>query len=247
MGAESVALNEVLSRLFAFPGSAHDCGYLQGRVSVFDNRAGAALSGADYHRLLDANFRRAGVLFYRPNCDGCTECRQMRVLVDEFEPTKSQRRCLRRNLDLTVSVAPPSLDDEKADLYARYVRVRHDGGPQVGARNELEEFLYHSAVPTLEVEYREPNGRLVGVSILDVGREFASSVYHYFDPAEKRRSIGVYSVLAEIAFCRARGLKHYYLGYLIRGSKSMRYKADYRPFEWLIDGTWQRVVVGEAC
>lgn len=238
-------LAAVLARLYEFTSGDTECGYLPGRLSRHVNFIGGALRGSEYRALLDANFRRAGVVFYRPECAGCRACRQIRVLVREFTPTKSQRRSERRNLDLTLSIGPPELDEERADLYRRYVEHRHEAGPQTGSTEELESFLYRSAVPTLEIAYRNAAGHLIGVSILDVGPGYFSSVYHYFDPTEEHRSLGVFSVLAELELARARGLDHYYLGYWIPSARTMAYKANYRPFEILVDGEWKRVGPGD--
>jgi leucyl-tRNA---protein transferase len=68
-----------------------------------------------------------------------------------------------------------------------------------------------------------------------------SAIYTFFEPALPRRSLGVFSVLQQIEHCRRSGLSHLYLGYWIRDAQKMRYKADYRPIELLVDGRWIRV------
>lgn len=239
------AHRRIVARMVEFANDEHACGYLEGRRARHAHFYGARLGGAEYRVLLDANFRRAGLVFYRPECGACRECRQMRVLVGEYVPTPSQRRTVKRNRDLEIEIGPPELDGERAALYRRYVESRHGNGPQRGDADELEGFLYRSVVPTLEVAYRARGGRLIGVSILDVGPGYLSSVYHFFDPAESRRSLGVFSAVREIEFAKERGLAHYYLGYLVVGARSMNYKANYRPFEWWSDGAWRRVGPGD--
>lgn len=240
------AENRVLRKLVELPSEPHPCGYLPGRESTSRNFGALRLSSADYRILLDRNFRRAGLLFYRPACSACRECRQMRIAVDGFVATRSQRRAITRNADLTVEAGPLELDDERVEIYRDYVRVRHDGGPQKGTRRELEEFLYSPAVPSIELRFREGSGRLIAVSVLDVGSDYVSSVYHYFDPAESKRSLGVFSILAEIEFARSHGLPWYYLGYLVNGAKTMAYKGAFGPAQWLVDGTWQPVALQDS-
>lgn len=65
-------------------------------------------------------------------------------------------------------------------------------------------------------------------------------MYHFFEPREAKRSIGVYSVLVEIELCRAKGLPWYYLGFWVKGCGTMEYKTDYGPYELLIDGKWRK-------
>src|SRR5438477_622465 len=70
-----------------------------------------------YHRFMDAGFRRSGKLLYQPVCGACRACVPIRVPVATFRPSKSQRRCRRRNEDLEVTVAGPVATDEKFQLY----------------------------------------------------------------------------------------------------------------------------------
>ena len=45
----------------------------------------------------------------------------------------------------------------------------------------------------------------------------------------------------QIAQCSANNLPYLYLGYWIRESRKMAYKADFRPIEGLLDGVWQEL------
>jgi arginine-tRNA-protein transferase len=145
----------------------------------------------------------------------------------------------RRNRDLQLTFAGPELTGEKADLYARYVAARHDR-QMTGELEELEDFLYRSPTDTLEVSYREPEGRLVGVGVCDRTPEALSTVYFYFDPELRRRSLGIFSSLVEIRVARSLGLSHYYLGYWVEDCPKMAYKAGFRPSELLCpDALWR--------
>jgi arginyl-tRNA--protein-N-Asp/Glu arginylyltransferase len=196
-----------------------------------------------YDAFMDAGFRRAGQMVYQPVCAGCRECIPIRVPVDRFQPDKSQRRCARRNADLFVSVAQPELTDEKLDLYRRYLTQWHaqPGKPAEEIdREALESFLYRSPVKTLEFCYRSADQRLIAVGIADVSPQVLSSVYFYFDPSESARSLGTFGALYELAWARAHGIQHYYLGFWIRNCATMNYKARYKPAELLdTDGMWR--------
>jgi arginine-tRNA-protein transferase len=192
-----------------------------------------------YHSLMDLNFRRLGAVFYRPACASCEECRQVRVPVAAFAPSRSQRRCFTRNADLVAVAAPPSPSEEKRILYKRYLEGRHDGQMD-GSPSEFYGFLYASTVETLEVSYRLGD-RLVGVGVVDVEPEALSAVYCYFEPDLPERSLGVFNILWLIEECRRRGIPNLYLGYYVRDSRKMNYKAAYRPHEILDPGgRWVR-------
>jgi arginyl-tRNA--protein-N-Asp/Glu arginylyltransferase len=221
-----------------------DCPYLTGRRSM--NRAFLAerMSPAFYHQLMDAGFRRSGTFIYQPICRGCRECQPIRVPVDSFTPSKSQRRTWRRNNDLIVDISTPQPSAEKFDLYHRYIRDRHDRQGEQDPQSFVE-FLYQSPVQSVEFTYRTPAGRLVGVGICDVSDQSLSTVYFYFDPADARRGLGTFSSMREIAFAREREIPFYYLGYWVRGCESMRYKSTLRPSEVLHpDGVWRANLEG---
>ena len=192
-----------------------------------------------YQALMDAGFRRSGRLVYQPACPGCRACRPIRVMVEQFAPSKSQRRCWRRNSDLQVSVAAPVPTDEKYDLYRRYLREWH-GTAEEASRPDFEAFLYQSPVQTIEFTYRNVRGDLLAVGICDICPLSISSVYCYFDPRHARRGLGTFSALREIEYARTTQLQWYYLGYWVRGCVSMEYKTDFSPYQLLdTDGVWR--------
>ncbi|MGB7160751.1 MAG: arginyltransferase [Tepidisphaeraceae bacterium] len=216
----------------------HACPYLPGRVA--NNRAFLAerIDPEIYHAFMDAGFRRSGRIVYQPACAACRACVPIRVPVATFVPSKSQRRCWRRNADLALHVEPARASDEKFDLYRRYNAARH--GAEEVDRSAFESFLCDSPVDTLEFAYRDATGRLLAVGICDVSARSLSSVYFYFDPAAPKRGVGTYGVLQEIEFARGAGIPYYYLGYWVEPCRSMRYKADFRPCELLQpDGQWR--------
>ncbi len=214
------------------------CPYLPGRQSRLLVVKPERLSPPLYELFLDLNYRRLGSVVYRPRCDGCHECRQLRLPVSAFRPNRVQRRCWRRNADVVASVGPPEPSDEKHALYRRYLEARHDG-QMSGTREEFDEFLHDVAPFTEEVVFRV-EGRLLGAGIFDVLAQSISAVYFYFDPELAPRSPGVYNVLWLAERCRQRGLRSLYLGYHVAGCAAMEYKAAFRPREILgDDGGWR--------
>jgi arginine-tRNA-protein transferase len=147
------------------------------------------------------------------------------------------RRVVRRNADVTVEVGDAVPTREKFDLFRRYLARQHDG-TMAGTVETFETFLYDSPLPSVEFRYHV-GGRLIGVSVVDGCPGGLSSVYMYFDPDFRLRSLGTFSVLWEIAHCRRAGLAYYHLGYYVAGSRTMAYKARFRPNEILVgDDRW---------
>jgi arginyl-tRNA--protein-N-Asp/Glu arginylyltransferase len=229
----------ISTRLTVLP--AHPCPYIPGRESVSRAVYASSLPGEVYHNFMDAGFRRSGRVIYQPVCRGCRACVPIRVVVDHFAPSKSQRRCWRRNSDLRVEVTDdPCADGERFDLYRRYIAQWH-GREEPESREDFETFLYDSPVATIECSYRDARGALLAVGICDVCPAHSlSSVYFYFDPNESRRGLGTFGAMYEIELARQRAIPYYYLGYWVQPCGAMRYKEDFRPNELLgADGAWR--------
>src|SRR3954447_23263127 len=73
------------------------CPYLAGREErkVFTHLVGER--AAELNELLThGGFRRSQSIASRPACDACRACISVRVLVDDFLPTRSMKRVLER-------------------------------------------------------------------------------------------------------------------------------------------------------
>lgn len=215
------------------------CPYLPDQTETLRAVMASSIDPEVYRAFMDAGFRRSGRMIYQPVCAACQACVPLRVDVTRFAMSDSQKRCWRRNRDLSVSAASPKLTEEKFDLYSRYVLQWHDR-PQEADWQALHGFLYDSPTRTVEFEYRDPAGMLMAIGICDLSQTAISSVYFYFDPDHARRSLGTFGALYELFWARDRSLSHYYLGYWVKGCQAMAYKTSFRPYELLSpDGIWQ--------
>jgi arginine-tRNA-protein transferase len=235
-------------QFFLTPGGP--CPYLPGRV---ERKVFARLNGnfaqALNEALTHSGFRRSQMIAYRPACDGCSACISVRILVKDFVPSRNQKRLSRRNVDLVRSQAAPEATREQFGLLRAYLDSRHSGG----GMSDMGLFDYvamveETPVSTHIIEYREPatNGgtqKLVACALTDVLRDGLSMVYSFFHPGEETRSLGTYMILDHIAAAQARNLPYVYLGYWIRGSAKMNYKARFRPLEALGPDGWSRLEI----
>lgn len=201
---------------------------------------------AAYSQLIRAGFRRSGLYTYRPQCDQCSACVPVRLVVDEFLPNRSQRRTWKRNQQLEASLREQVFDVRHYKLYRHYQASRHaGGGMDQDSEEQYRQFLLQSAVSTLVVEFNAAQ-ELRMVSVVDVVADGLSSVYTFFDPDLAQDSLGTYNILWQVELCRQLGLPYLYLGYWIAESEKMAYKANFRPLQGLVGGNWTMLAGGRA-
>jgi leucyl-tRNA---protein transferase len=192
-----------------------------------------------YSDLVQIGFRRSGVFAYRPYCDGCKACVPLRIPVNLFEPNRTQRKIWRKNNDLSVAMVPLRFEDEHYALYQRYQSERHaGGGMDHDSREQYAQFLLQSRVESRLIEFRDRDGVLKMISIVDLLTDGMSSVYTFYDPLDNARSLGTYGILWQIDQCQRLSLSHLYLGYWIENSRKMSYKQNFLPNEILMNGAW---------
>lgn len=216
------------------------CPYLEGEMerkifTPLDTLDGAYVN--DY--LTHSGFRRSQNVIYRPACETCQACHSLRVKTANFSPSRSFRRTLKANADLTRTVSEPFATDEQFNLLHKYLTSRHpDGGMAEMDFERFEMMVEDCASRTEIIEYRTDAGRLVACCITDTLRDGLSMVYSFFDSDATKRSLGNYMILDHIKICQQAGYPFLYLGYWVKRSQKMSYKAKFKPYQILEKSGW---------
>jgi len=191
--------------------------------------------------LLADAWRHFGTHFTRYNFgvydDEIRRVLPLRVAVQDFKLSKSQRRIIRKNSHLETTVRPIELTQETHDLVARHKQRFKFAVPR-----SIFTFLSNDPANTPGTAYEirvTENGKLLAASFFDIGITAVSSIYGIFDPEVTSRSLGIFTMLKEIEFASEHGMEHYYPGYAYEGESFYDYKkrfAALETFDW--NGNW---------
>ena len=188
--------------------------------------------------LINRGWRRFGSYYFHPICEGCSECKSLRINVDEFKLSKSQKKSIKRNKETEIIIQKPTLTQAHLDLYNKYHSFKHQKDNwthrNISPREYKENFVEGAHDFGKEVLYIQ-DGEIIGVDLIDILDDGISSIYFYYDPDFPRLSLGIYSLLYQIELAKVLELPWIYLGYWVDGCKAFAYKSNFQPQEILND------------
>jgi arginine-tRNA-protein transferase len=220
----------------------HPCHYLADREAITEYSYAPFLEPQEYEDLMNRGYRKFGPLFFRPICDGCRECRPIRIPLATFQPDRSQRRCWKRNQDLEIRLASPTVDTIRLDLFERYHNAQIDRKGWDGHEKDADEYAFsfvHNPIPAVEVSMWEGDA-LRAVLLTEVTPNVVSGIYHYWDPEHAARGLGTFCMLHTLELARRLQKRWAYFGFYVTGCGSLEYKSRFQPCELMdLDGVWR--------
>ncbi|MGZ8545832.1 MAG: arginyltransferase [Sulfuricurvum sp.] len=208
------------------------CSYISGNTQTIRYKIIRECTKAQCEALILRGWRRFGEMYFRPVCSDCTACESLKIDVDNYLFSKSERRILRKNAHVTSFIRTPSMSGEHLELFYRYHAYKHKtrswDPPKIDPKNYQASFVNGHEDFGYEVLYFEED-KLIAVDLIDVLDEGISALYCYYDPHYSQLSLGKYTLLKQIALAKQLGLKWIYLGYYVQGCQSLSYKVTYSP------------------
>lgn len=219
----------------------HDCSYLPNRQanSIFvDSKTPP--NWQQYCQLSHLGFRRSGNHYYRPQCPSCDACKSCRIRVFGINlNSKRFKRILAKSNNLQITLSPATYSPEHYDLYHKYISVRHqDGDMYPPTVEQYKSFIVGAAPYNKIMEVRDQDHKLISCTAIDFLDDGISAVYTYYDPAIEKISPGTLAVLLLCKMAKNNLLDYLYLGYWVKNSQKMHYKAQYRPLEIFNGEEW---------
>ena len=230
-------MTEIALRIGLTP--EHGCSYLPDEAEqlmvLLDDKH---RNPTGYENLLVAGFRRSGNDLYRPHCQGCSACHSLRIPVQKFTASRSQKRIQQNNRDIRLVLSTQD-KPEYYDLFARYIHERHQDGSMFPAtRNQYDGFLLCDWLTPYFLEFRL-NQQLLALAITDPLPHSLSAMYTFFDPAFAERSLGTLAILAQLELAQRMNRQWLYLGYQVDACRKMKYKTKFHPHELLCGHEWK--------
>lgn len=216
-----------------------DCSYLPNRqeqlLVILDP---SCYSTDKFESLLGLGFRRSGNQIYRPHCPICSACNSVRVLAQDFIPSKSQKRKLNKAKNQFEVKYSTQERPEYYPLYSKYITMRHqDGSMYPPEKEQFQSFLLCSWLKITFIELWHQD-TLAAVAVTDCMNSSISAIYTFFDPDFEHYSLGSVMILEQLKFAKEQNKQYVYLGYQIDECDKMKYKTQFLPAQKQLNDEW---------
>ncbi|MFV1921516.1 MAG: arginyltransferase [Methylotenera sp.] len=240
-----------LQKLQFYVTTPYPCGYIERNLAQSLIASPHHVVDAHvYSELIKQGFRRSGKFAYRPHCEQCQQCVPVRIVLDQFSPSRSQKRAHKQHSDLTATLLPLDYYERHFALYRQYQSNRHPSESEKSKttrdeeKEQYQQFLCQSNVESLMVEFKDAQDQVKIVSVVDIIDNGVSAVYTFYDTVQKA-SYGTYAIMWLVNWTKKINLPYLYLGYWIAESQKMAYKENFQVQEKLIDGEWINIKPAE--
>lgn len=163
----------------------------------------------------------------------------LRTQLESYQNTKSLKKLNRKNrAALTHKVEKFQYTAELEALYQKY---------RVGFKGNLPDTLASYMMDSLSLPIYDTcllsvyhDDTLIACSIFDLGEKTLASIFGFYDPVYSNYSLGLYTMLLEIAYGQEQDMDTYYVGYFVPGNPRFDYKLrlggveylDFKTREW---------------
>jgi arginine-tRNA-protein transferase len=209
------------------------CSYLKEHETTTHYKIIEGCSQQETQDLIERGYRRFGKMYFRPICATCNECQSIKIDLENFSFSKSQRRVLRKASHIQSYIQRPTLSKKHLELFEKYHLAMRD--KKGWDYQETTPQHYHNSFVSgynefgYEILYFDGD-KLIGVDLIDILDDGISSIYFYYDPDYNDLALGKLSLYNQILFAKQKKKKWIYLGYYVKDCPSLSYKSHYKPY-----------------
>ena len=236
-------MNEFNEKKIEFKKSiSFPCSYLTDKT---EKRLYVNLNQSENNKLLISEltkngFRRSHEHMYIPICEGCNACIPSRINIKHFKFSKSNLRVIKFNSDLSFKKSFDSNCQKHYELFKNYCFERHESSQMIDMNiKEFYNFFFESKNKNQVFDLVDSSDNLLGSILVDILNDGFSAVYSFFDPYKSKRSLGKLLILKLIDELKEINQPFLYLGYWIKNSQKMLYKANFDNVEFFFEGKWK--------
>ncbi len=209
------------------------CSYLQNKEQTMHYKVINNCSAKQCQNLIEKGYRRFGKMYFRPICKTCQECQSIKIDIDNFNFSTSQKRVIKKASIFKMTISIPTITKEHLELFKKYHLYMKEKRKWDYQQTDIEHY-YNSFVNGhndfgYEILYYYDD-KLIGVDLIDIFDDGISSIYFYYDPDYAKYSLGKFSLYNQIKLAKSNHKKWIYLGYLVEGCPSLAYKSHYKPY-----------------
>lgn len=212
------------------------CSYLPSKDQTTHYKVIEECSVSYCQELIERGYRRFGKMYFRPMCATCDECKSIKINVNSFKFSSSQKRVLKKASNIKSYIQKPTISRDHLELFEKYHLYMKDKKSWEHNSTTPQNY-YNSFVDAhndfgYEILYFFEN-ILIGVDLIDILEDGVSSIYFYYDPDYAKYSLGRLSLYNQILFAKKSQKKWIYLGYYVKDCPSLSYKSQYKPYQTL--------------
>ena len=209
------------------------CSYLDNQYQTTYYKVIENSSAAYCQELIERGYRRFGKMYFRPSCSTCDECKSIKIDVENFELSKSQKRVIKKASEIKSYIQRPNLSKLHLELFEKYHLYMKDKKGWEYSPTTAQGY-YSSFVDAhndfgYEILYYHEE-KLIGVDLIDILEDGISSIYFYYDPDYVEYSLGKLSLYNQIMYAKNSNKKWIYLGYYVKDCPSLSHKSHYKPY-----------------
>jgi arginine-tRNA-protein transferase len=145
-----------------------------------------------------------------------------RYRLENFRLSRAFKRVMKRNADLLTVFRPLRMTPGKDELHGIHIlsRFKKVSGPLT----KSWPYIVHYPSEVNEMVVFSPEGRMIGLSIIEAGKAASYGTQTVWHPEYADRSLGTFCMLKSLEYARERGFQFHYVGPTIFGDPNFTYK-----------------------